>query len=63
MDSLVMPLILCATVFASVSFGVLAAYALVFSIISMFGRAPQPEPVSVRPRLVLVPTQQHASGD
>ena len=56
-----MPLILCATVFASVSFGVLAAYALVFGIISMFGRAPQPEPV--RPRLVLVPTQQHASGD
>ena len=58
-----MPLILCATVFASVSFGVLAAYALVFSIISLFGRAPRPEPAVARPRLVLVPTQNHASGD
>jgi hypothetical protein len=59
--SLFMPLILCFTVLASVSFGVLAAYALVFGILSTFGRAPKPEPV--RPRLVLVPTQNHASGD
>lgn len=56
-----MPLILCITVLASVSFGILAAYAVVFAILSTFGRPSQPEPV--RPRLVLVPTQNHASGD
>jgi hypothetical protein len=56
-----MPLILCFTVFASVSVGVLAAYAVVFGILSTFGRAPRPQPA--RPRLVLVPTQNHASGD
>jgi hypothetical protein len=59
--SLFMPLILCFTVIASVSFGVLAAYALVFGILATFGRPLRPEPV--RPRLVLVPTQNHASGD
>jgi hypothetical protein len=59
-----MPLILCFTVLASVSMGVLAAYAMVFCILSMFGRSSRPEPqVSARPRLVLVPTQNHASGD
>ena len=63
MISLMMPLILFLTVVASVGFGVLAAYALVFSIISTFGRAPRPEPAPARPRLVLVPTQNHASGD
>ena len=56
-----MPLILCVTVLASVSFGVFAAYAVVFAILSTFGRPAQPEPV--RTRLVLVPTQNHASGD
>ena len=61
MISLVMPLILCVTVLASVSFGVLAAYAVVFAILSSFGRPSQPEPI--RPRLVLVPTQTQASGD
>jgi hypothetical protein len=59
--SLIMPLILCVTVLASVSFGVFAAYAVVFAILSTFGRPAQPEPV--RTRLVLVPTQNHASGD
>jgi len=59
--SLFMPLILCFTVLASVSAGVLAAYAVVFGILSTFGRPMRPEPV--RPRLVLVPTQNHASGD
>lgn len=58
-----MPLILFLTVIASVGFGVLAAYVMVFSIISTFGRAQQPEPAIARPRLVLVPTQNHASGD
>ena len=56
-----MPLILFVTVLASVSAGVLVAYALVFGIISTFGRAPRPE--HARPRLVLVPSQNHASGD
>ena len=59
--SLVMPIILCFTVVASVSFGVLAAYAAVFAILSAFGRSTQPEPA--RTHLVLVPTQNHASGD
>jgi hypothetical protein len=61
--SFVMPLILCFTVLASVSFGVLAAYAMVFAILSTFGRPMRPEPAPVRPRLMLVPTQNHASGD
>jgi len=56
-----MPFILCFTVVASVSFGVIAAYAAVFGILSMFGRSAQAEPA--RARLVLVPTQNHASGD
>jgi hypothetical protein len=56
-----MPVILCFTVVASVSFGVVAAYAVVFSILSAFGRTHKVEPA--RPRLVLVPTQNHASGD
>lgn len=65
MISLLMPLVLFVTVVASVAFGVLAAYALVFAIISTFGRPARPEPVPAptRPRLVLVPTQNHASGD
>ena len=53
-------MILFATVVASVGFGVLAAYAAVIAILHTFGRASQPQP---RPRLVLVPTQNHASGD
>jgi hypothetical protein len=56
-----MPIILCFTVIASVGFGVFAAYAAVFTIISAFGRPAKAE--TSRPRLVLVPTQNHASGD
>ena len=56
-----MPIILCFTVLASVSLGVLAAYAAVFAILSAFGRTTQPEPA--RARLVLFPTHNHASGD
>ena len=56
-----MPIILCFTVVASVSLGVLAAYALVIGIIHTFGSPAQPE--LARPRLVLVPSQNHASGD
>jgi hypothetical protein len=62
-SSLIMPFVLCFTVLASVSFGVLAAYALVFGILATFGRPLRPEPVPVRPRLMLVPSQNHASGD
>jgi membrane protein required for beta-lactamase induction len=59
--ALLMPLILLLTVVASVAFGILATYAVVLGILYSFGRPAQPEPV--RPRLVLVPTQTHASGD
>jgi hypothetical protein len=61
--SLFMPVLLLVTVIASVGFGVLAAYAAVFGILHAFGRTSQPKPESARPRLVLVPTQNHASGD
>ena len=56
-----MPFLLCFTVIASVAIGVLAAYAAVFGILSTFGHPAQSEPA--RPRLVLVATQTHASGD
>ena len=62
MISLLIPFILCFTVIASVSLGILAAYIAVFGILSTF-RPARPEPAPVRPRLVLVPTQNHASGD
>jgi len=58
-----MPLILCLTVVVSVGIGVLAAYLAVIGIIHACGRAAQPRPAQGRPRLVLVPTQNHASGD
>jgi hypothetical protein len=60
-NSFLMPLILFVTVVASVGFGILAAYAAVIGILLTFGRASRPEPS--RPRLVLVPTQNPASGD
>ena len=56
-----MPLVLCFTVFASVSFGIVAAYVAVLGIFSTFGRPSRPEPA--RPQLVLVPTHNPASGD
>lgn len=58
-----MPLILCFTVIASVSLGVLAAYIAVFGILGAFGQSAQPEPAPARARIALVPTQNHASGD
>ncbi len=60
MNSLLMPFVLCFTVIASVAFGVVTAYAAVFGILSSFGRTSEQE---TRPRLVLVPSQTHASGD
>ena len=61
MNSILMPFVLFATVVASVTLGVVAAYAAVIGILHTFGRPAQPE--SARPRLILVPTQNHASGD
>jgi hypothetical protein len=63
--SLFMPVILCLTVAASVGIGVLSAYLAVFGILEACGRAAQmqQQPKAVRPRLVLVPTQNHAGGD
>ena len=58
-----MPLILCFTVIASVSLGILAAYVVVFAILSTFPHPPQPETAPDHPRLALVPNQNHASGD
>ena len=65
MISLFMPLILCLTVVLSVGIGVLTAYVAVISILQACGRASQQQlrPAEARPRLVLVPTQTHASGD
>lgn len=57
-----MPVLLFCTVIAAVGLGVLAAYATIFAILHTF-RRPAPQPAPVRPRLVLVPTQNHASGD
>jgi len=56
-----MPIIIFVTVVASVGLGVLAAYGAVIGILHLFGPASHPEPG--RPRLMLVPTQNHASGD
>jgi hypothetical protein len=61
--SLFMPLILCVTVVASVSLGVVAAYVAVIGILQACALASQPKRVETRTRLVLVPTQNHASGD
>lgn len=60
--SLFMPLILCVTVVASVGIGVIAAYGAVIGILQACGRASQ-RPAEARARLILVPTQNHASGD
>jgi len=61
--SFFMPLILCATVVASVGIGVVTAYATVIGILQAFSHASLPKLVEAKPRLVLVPTQNHASGD
>lgn len=58
-----MPLALLFTVVSSVALGVLSAYFAIMGILLTFGRTPRPEPVPGRSRLVLVPTQNHASGD
>ncbi len=62
MISLFMPLILCATVVASVGIGVITAYGAVIGILQACSHASL-RPAEVRPRLVLVPSQTHASGD
>jgi hypothetical protein len=55
--------VLCVTVITSVGLGVGAAYAAVIGILQAFGRTSQAALTAQRPRLVLVPTQNHASGD
>ena len=62
MISLIIPVLLFVTVIASVSLGVLAAYVAVICILNAFGRN-NAQPQTARPRLVLVPSQHHASGD
>jgi hypothetical protein len=59
--SLCMPFVIFFTVLASVGFGVFAAYVAVIGILNAFGPASRPEPA--RPRLVLVPSPNQASGD
>ena len=61
--SLFLPLILCLTVALSVGIGVLTAYVAVIGILQACGKASQMRPAEARPRLVLVPSQNHASGD
>ncbi|HVI11014.1 MAG TPA: hypothetical protein VND65_22200 [Candidatus Binatia bacterium] len=63
MISLLMPLILCCTVIASVGIGVAAAYVMVIGILQACVTVSRPRPLQSRPRLVLVPSQNHASGD
>lgn len=63
MNALLVPVLLFVTVVASVGLGVLATYATVFCILHAFGRASRPEPAHQQPQLVLVPSQNHASGD
>ncbi len=64
MIALFMPLILGFTVVASVGIGVFSAYVVVFGILEACGRASQMmRPAEARPRLMLVPSQNHASGD
>ena len=58
-----MPFILCFTVVASVSLGIFAAYTAVIGILHAFNRSSRIEPAPQRSRLVLMPTQNHASGD
>jgi len=62
MISLFMPLILCFTVVASVGLGVVSAYAAFMGILRAIGHS-QSQPEPARPRLVLVASQNHASGD
>ena len=63
MISLFMPLVLCATVIASVGLGVLFSYVAFMGILHAVGQKSQPESAPQPARLVLVPTQNHASGD
>jgi hypothetical protein len=61
--SILMPAVLFVTVIASVSLGIFAAYAAVICVLNAFGPKSRQQPETGRPRLVLVPTQNHASGD
>ena len=58
-----MPAVLFLTVIATVGLGVFAAYAAVIVILNAFGRNSKQPAEPARARLMLVPTQTHASGD
>jgi len=62
-DALFVPVVLSFTVLASVAFGILAAYLVVTSILQTFGRTTQATHSPRPARIMLVPTQHHASGD
>ncbi len=57
-----MPVVLCVTVVLSVGIGVAAAYAAISTILFALAPSSRPRPTS-RPRLILVTSQNHASGD
>jgi hypothetical protein len=59
----IMPFVLFLTVMASVAFGILSSYVAITGIFLAFGHPARPETVPARPRLVLVPSSNHASGD
>jgi len=56
-------LLLTAAVTASVGLGILFAWLVLQVFFSFFGSAPQAPAESSRPRLTLVQTEAHASGD
>ena len=55
-------LVLTAAVAAAVGLGILFAWVVMVGIFSVFGRTTRPVKAD-RPRLVLVATEAHASGD
>jgi len=58
-----MLLALCLTVITSVGLGVGAAYAAVIGILQAFSQTSQRQPELRSARLILVPSQNQASGD
>lgn len=63
MTALFATLLLTTAVAASVGLGILSAYVVMLGVFRVFGRPAQAAPQPQRQRLVLVPTEAHASGD
>jgi hypothetical protein len=63
LNSLLMLLALCLTVITSVGLGVATAYAAVIGILQAFSQNSQLQPESRPAPLILVPSQNQASGD